>query len=110
MPEVWRRRVVLLVQSMTLNVLLTVIFLLANGKPARDAWVYCDGVPIYQAGDDTHEILEDAPLILDSRGAAIFELAPTAHVVCTARQDNQWVRVTLDTKKKRQLVYLKEQP
>jgi hypothetical protein len=93
-----------------INVLITVIFLLANGKPAKDAWVYCDGVSVYQAGDDSREAIEDAPLVLDSRGAVIFDLAPTANVICTARQDTQWVRVTIDTKKKRQLVYLKEQP
>lgn len=93
-----------------INVLITVIFLLANGKPAKDAWVYCDGVQVYQAGDDSKEPIEDAPLVLDSRGAVIFDIAPTANVICTARQDTQWVRVTIDTKKKRQLVYLKEQP
>jgi hypothetical protein len=93
------------------SILATVIFLLADGTPAKTALVSCLGVPVYNAGSDTHESLEDgSPLVLDSRGAFIVEVEPPTTLLCKARAEGQqWTGAIMFTPHtKTQRFYLKE--
>lgn len=71
------------------SVLVTLIFLLANGAPAREAWVSCPQIPTYLSGDDTGALIHDAHLLLDARGATILIMEPGT-LTCSARQGDQW--------------------
>lgn len=67
------------------SVLVTLIFLLGDGRPARNADVRCVGVPIYAAGDDGQKLLDDGTsLIIDKRGAIILLVEPTT-ITCDAK-------------------------
>jgi hypothetical protein len=91
------------------TILATVIFLLADGTPAKTAIVSCLGVPVYHAGSD--EVLsldEGSPLLIDSRGAFIVEVMPNTTLTCTAKAHGQtWagdLTFTKTTKKTRRIV------
>lgn len=94
-----------------MNLLVIIIFLLADGSPAKKADVYCDGLRTYQAGDDKQTEVEEAPLILDSRGAIVFEVPEHSAYFCWANYKNQgWSAVLHFDSNKRQYVSLKEKP
>jgi hypothetical protein len=92
------------------TILATVIFLLADGTPAKTAIVSCLGVPVYNAGSDDAAQLEDgSPLILDSRGAMVIEAAPQTTLMCTAKAQGQtWMgSITLTKQTKTTRIRLK---
>lgn len=69
-------------------VLVTLIFLLADGTPARYARVSCPQIPMYLSGDDKASLITDANLLIDARGATIVTTEP-GPLSCTARQSGQ---------------------
>ena len=91
------------------TLLVTVIFLLADGRPAKQAWVYCSGLVIALVGSDRGETIENAPLMIDSRGALLINSEPKT-ITCSARQDGQVWRgpIVLSKAEKIQRIYLKE--
>jgi hypothetical protein len=91
------------------NLLVIVIFLLSNGKPANKADVYCDGLNVYEAGDDKQtQVEQDAGLILDSRGAIVFEVPQHSAFFCWANyQKEKWSGVLHFDSNKRQYVSLR---
>lgn len=72
-------------------ILVTLIFLLADGSPAKLATVSCAGLAVFTAGDDASQpIAEGTPLILDSRGATILSVErPPQTIACWARFETQ---------------------
>lgn len=93
---------------MTSTILVTVIWLLADGTPAKDATVFCSGVPILASGSDDRTLVEDAPLAIDSRGAMIVIDVPKT-MTCVATQQGQIWRgpIELSRAKRVQRIYLK---
>lgn len=92
------------------TLMVTVIFLLADGTPAKTAIVSCLGVPVYNAGSDDAAQLDDgSPLILDSRGAMVVEAAPQTTLMCSAKAQGQtWTgALTLAKHTKTTRIYLK---
>jgi hypothetical protein len=82
------------------SLLVTVIFLLADGTPAKTAYVSCLGVPVYNSGSDTPaQLAEGSPLILDSRAAMVIETEPNTTITCTAKAEGQrWAGAITFTK------------
>ena len=73
-----------------MTLLVTLIFLLADGTPARQARVVCDGITVFLAGDDgSRKTHEGSPLILDSRAAVILQVASPMTIFCEANADTQ---------------------
>ena len=62
--------------------LFTVLFLLADGSPASKAYVACDGLVTFEAGNDV-EGPGGNVLIIDSRGATIVGAGKA--ILCFAR-------------------------
>lgn len=72
------------------NLLLTVIFLLADGSPAKKATVSCPTVLVSVIGSDRGELAEDgSAIVLDSRGAFILELPKPMPIACWAAYNTQ---------------------
>lgn len=70
--------------------LVTLIFLLANGAPAKQAIVTCEGLLVFVVGQDTDvETGEGWPIVLDSRGAAIVSMEKPTTITCRAFTDEQ---------------------
>jgi hypothetical protein len=71
------------------SLLVTVIFLLTDGAPARHAWVTCSGVAMFEAGNDfeANEAPDGARLLLDSRGAVVLIAPRPTTIDCHAMQD-----------------------
>jgi hypothetical protein len=74
-----------------MGLLVTLIFLLASGAPAKHAIVTCDGVTAVEAGNDIETELSSssAELIVDSRGAVILGMKAPATIRCTATFETQ---------------------
>lgn len=91
------------------TVILSLIFLLADGTPAKHAIVSCPQIPTYLSGDDARTTIEDATLLIDSRGATILIMEP-GPLTCSARYQGQAWTGTLSITKGRNVirVYLKE--
>lgn len=71
------------------TILVTLLFLLSDGTPAKDATVICAGVEVFTAGDDAQAPVDGStPLIVDSRGAVLLQAKPTT-ITCNARW-NAW--------------------
>lgn len=69
------------------TILATLIFLLADGSPAKAAYVSCTGIDVFTAGDDAQVTIEEgSPLILDSRGAVQLITEQPRTIACHARQ------------------------
>lgn len=69
------------------SILVTLLFVLADGRPAKNADVRCTGVPVYAAGDDEQKRRPDGTsLIVDRRGAVIVFLEPRT-ITCDAKFD-----------------------
>lgn len=69
-----------------MNMLITIIFVLSTGAPAKNAAVTCDGVSTYVAGDDGQVPIAGAELVLDTRGALIISGQPGT-IACYAYDD-----------------------
>jgi hypothetical protein len=72
-----------------MSLLVTVIFLLASGAPAKHARVTCEGVMTVEAGNDIETEAPGAELIVDSRGAIVLGMKAPATITCTATFDTQ---------------------
>jgi hypothetical protein len=73
-----------------MSLLVTVIFLLASGAPAKRAIVTCEGVATFEAGNDVEAVLSTgAVLIVDSRGAIALMVDAPRTITCTATFDTQ---------------------
>ena len=69
------------------TLLITLIFLLADGTPAKYADIRCSGISVFIAGDDgSRHTGEGSPLIIDSRGAIVLNVQSPMTIGCEARQ------------------------
>lgn len=96
---------------MTTSMLVTLIFLLADGAPAKDATVICSGVEVFAAGDDAQvQVDEGTPLIVDSRGAIQLIAKQPRTVTCNATFNSQRYsgQITLSRHGQVTKLYLKE--
>ena len=80
------------------TILVTVIWLLADGTPAKYATVFCQGVQILASGSDLGEVIEDAPLMIDSRGAMVVIDVPKT-ITCVAHHQGQLWRGEIELSK-----------
>ena len=93
---------------MVSTILVTVIWLLADGTPAKYATVFCHGVQIHASGSDERELVEDVPIAIDSRGAMhVIDVPKT--ITCVAHYEGQLWRgsIELSKAKRVQRLYLK---
>lgn len=93
--------------------LITLIFVLASGAPAKKAYVYCDGYPVYKAGDESEDrqLTLGGYFVLDSRGAVILTASPGSSYYCHADFENQhWEgSIKFDKDREKKYVWLEEQ-
>lgn len=69
------------------TILVTLVFLLADGRPAKNAAVTCQGLPVFLGGDDAHKLIDPgAYLLIDKRGALILDVEPKT-ITCEAKSD-----------------------
>lgn len=91
------------------SILLTVIFLLADGSPAKDAVVSCPDVTVSAIGSDRGDLAPmGTPLVLDARGAFILEVPRPRQVSCWAAFNSQRWGGFLRMDQKVQRIYLIE--
>lgn len=74
------------------TILVTLIFLLSDGTPAKKAYVSCEGLALFEAGNDFETTVpEGAQLLLDSRGGSVVIAPADTKIHCWARQgDERW--------------------
>ena len=79
-------------------VMVTLIFLLASGAPAKSAYVTCEGLSLFLAGEDGNKAAsEGSRLLLDKRGATIVIGDKGQKLTCFARYagESAWQDITL---------------
>jgi hypothetical protein len=68
-----------------MSLLVTLIFLLASGAPAKRAMVTCGGIATFEAGNDFEmEHASGGALVVDSRGAVAVMVDAPVTITCTA--------------------------
>jgi hypothetical protein len=73
------------------SLLVTLVFLLADGTAARSAYVSCSGIAMFEAGNDFEDNAapEGSRLLLDARGATVLIAPRPSTIDCWATQDGQ---------------------
>lgn len=73
-----------------LTSLITVIFLLSTGAPAKQARVICPDMTLFVAGEDAATRVSGLQLQLDSRGGTVIEGSLGGVYFCEATQENEY--------------------
>lgn len=73
------------------SLIVTLIFVLADGSPAKRAFAFCQGIAMFEAGNDFEDnrAEEGSRILLDSRGATVVVADAPQTIRCWAIQEGQ---------------------